>query len=48
MKRTTPKKFIGFQTALERTLANIKPLEAVEMALAVSIGFISAEKLRAR
>jgi molybdopterin molybdotransferase len=48
MKRTTPKKFIGFQTALERTLANIKPLEAVEMALAESNGFISAEKLRAR
>jgi molybdopterin molybdotransferase len=48
MKQSTPRQFIGFQTALERTLANIKPLEAVEMPLADSIGFISAEKLRAR
>jgi molybdopterin molybdotransferase len=47
MKRSAPKKYIGFQTALESTLRNIKPLDVVEMNLAESIGFISAEKLQA-
>jgi molybdopterin molybdotransferase len=48
MKRTTPRQFIGFQTALKRTLSKIKPLKTVEMALAESVGCVSAEKLRAR
>ncbi|NQT68320.1 MAG: molybdopterin molybdenumtransferase MoeA, partial [Desulfobacteraceae bacterium] len=48
MKRTTPRQFIGFKTALKRTLSKIKPLEAVEKVLAESVGCVSAEKLRAR
>ena len=48
MKRTTPRQFIGFKTALKRTLSKIKPLEVVEKALAESVGCVSAEKLRAR
>ena len=48
MKRSTPKKYIGFQTALESTLSHIKSLAVVEMSLADSVGFISAEKLQAR
>lgn len=48
MRQTTPRQFIGFQTALKRTLSKIKSLEAVEMVLAESVGCVSAEKLRAR
>lgn len=48
MRRTTPRQFIGFQTALKRTLSKIKPLKVVEKALAESVGCVSAEKLRAR
>lgn len=48
MKRSIPKKYIGFQTALEWTLRHIKPLDVVEMNLDESVGFVSSEKLRAR
>jgi len=48
MKRTTPGQLIGFETALKRTLSEIRPLKVVEKALAESVGCISAEKLRAR
>ena len=48
MKRSVSKKYIGFQTALESTLRNIKPLDIVEMNIAESVGFVSSEKLQAR
>ncbi|MDH3343855.1 MAG: molybdopterin molybdotransferase MoeA [Desulfobacteraceae bacterium] len=48
MKRSVSKKYIGFQTALESTLRNIKPLDIVEMNLVESVGFVSSEKLQAR
>ena len=48
MKRTTPRQFVGFQTALKRTLSKIKPLKIVEKTLADSVGCVSAEILRAR
>ncbi|UCD33143.1 MAG: molybdopterin molybdotransferase MoeA [Desulfobacterales bacterium] len=48
MKQSSaPKKFIGFQTALESTLKTIKPLDVVARNLAESIGFVCAEKLHA-
>ena len=48
MRGSTPKKYTGFQTALESTLKHIKVLAVAEMNLADSVGFISAEKLQAR
>jgi molybdopterin molybdotransferase len=48
MRRTTPRQFIGFKTALKRTLSKIRPLKIVEKSLAESVGCVSAEKLRAR